>query len=402
MIGAAAPDSELRRVPLPAPAGANNEPMPSQNVPWPRAGPSEPRLCRYVGRLRVGLASGVLAQPAPLVPAATFAASRRLDNATLLGENAMRITERIDAITAIDPARAAPMAPVPRSVKIEVTGRCNFACAFCARSMRLRDQKDMDPDFFRRMLREMRDAGVEEIGLFYLGESFMVPWLPEAVSYAKRDCGYPYVFLTTNGSLSTPERVEACMAGGLDSLKFSYNYADAEQFADVTRVKASYFTRMKRNIVAAHGVRERGGYACGLYASYIEYDGEQGERMLRALDEIRPYVDEIYALPLYNQADLVRDEEEARGWSAVAGNRGRAAALRDPLPCWSVFTEGHITWDGKLSACCFDHDGRFHMGDLTVEGFEESWNSPRFQALRAAHLKRDVRGTVCENCVAYA
>jgi radical SAM protein with 4Fe4S-binding SPASM domain len=66
-----------------------------------------------------------------------------------------------------------------------------------------------------------------------------------------------------------------------------------------------------------------------------------------------------------------------------------------------VFTEGHITWDGKLSACCFDHDGRFHMGDLTAIPFMEAWNSVAFQHLREAHLNRDVRGTACETCVAY-
>src|SRR5690606_20621643 len=109
----------------------------------------------------------------------------------------MTITERIDAITYIEPTRAAARAPVPRSVKIELTARCNFACAFCARSMRLRDQKDMDRGLFERLLREMREAGVEEIGVFYLGESFMVPWLPDAIAFAKHDCGYPYVFLTT-------------------------------------------------------------------------------------------------------------------------------------------------------------------------------------------------------------
>jgi radical SAM protein with 4Fe4S-binding SPASM domain len=313
----------------------------------------------------------------------------------------MPITERIDAITAIEPARAVAHAPVPRSVKIELTARCNFNCAFCARGMRLRDQRDMDRGTFERLLREMRTAGVEEIGLFYLGESFMVPWLPEAIAFAKQECGYPYVFLTTNGSLATPERVEACMKAGLDSLKFSYNYADVEQFINVTRVKGGYFDKMKENIIGAHRVREAGGYGCGLYASYIEYDGDQRTRMHAALDEIRPYVDEVYALPLYNQADLVSSEETERGWSSVAGNRGRAAALRDPLPCWSIFTEGHVTWDGKLSACCFDHDGRFHMGDLMEESFLDAWNSTKFQALRRAHLARDVRGTVCESCTAY-
>jgi radical SAM protein with 4Fe4S-binding SPASM domain len=314
----------------------------------------------------------------------------------------MTITERIDAITHLDSLSAKPIAPIPRSVKIELTGRCNFACAFCAREMMLRDQKDMDKDLFKRLALEMRRAGVEELGLFYLGESFMVPWLPEAIAYAKDVCGYPYVFLTTNGSLATADRVRACMEAGLNSLKFSYNFADAMQFSDVAGVKPRYFEMIKQNIRSAREIRDAGGYDCGLYASYIEYDGEQGDRMQQALAEIRPYVDEIYALPLYNQADLVSGEEGVRGWSAVAGNRGRAAALRDPLPCWAVFTEGHVTWDGKLSACCFDHDGRFHMGDLTTEPFAQAWNSKVYQELRAAHLRRDVRGTVCEGCAAYS
>lgn len=313
---------------------------------------------------------------------------------------AATITARVDAITRIDPSYRDPAPPCPRSVKIELTGRCNYACSFCARSDKLREQKDMDQGLFHRLLLEMREAGVEEIGLFYLGESFLVPWLPEAIAYAK-GVGYPYIFLTTNGSLATPPRVQACMEAGLDSLKFSFNYADAEQFAEITRVKASYFDLMKRNIKAAHEIRARGGFKTGLYASYILYDGAQGERMREAIDEIRPFVDEVYALPLYNQASLVTAAEKERGWQVTAGNRGRAAALRDPLPCWAVFTEGHITWDGKLSACCFDHDGRFHMGDLTRDSFMDAWHSAPFKALRAAHLAKDVTGTVCERCVAY-
>jgi hypothetical protein len=213
--------------------------------------------------------------------------------------------------------------------------------------------------------------------------------------------GFPYVFLTTNGSLSTPERVDACMKAGLDSLKFSFNYADADQLKDIARVKGAFFDIIVENIQGAHAVRAKGGYKCGLYASYIEYDGDQGTRMLAAVESIRPYVDEVYALPLYNQAALMSEPEKARGWKPTQGNRGRIGALRDPLPCWAVFTEGHISWDGKLSACCFDHDGRFHMGDLTQENFMAAWNSVKFQSLRVAHLKKDVTGTVCENCVIY-
>lgn len=310
------------------------------------------------------------------------------------------ITSRIDAITDIPEPYRSPAPPCPRSVKIELTARCNFACTFCARSQRLRGQHDMDQALFERLLVEMREAGVEEIGLFYLGESFLVPWLPEAIGYA-HSIGYPYIFLTTNGSLTAPEVVEDCMAAGLDSLKFSLNYADKEQFRQITGVKARLFDTMIENIKAAYKIREAKGYATGLYASYILYDGEQGERMDEIVEHIRPFVDEVYALPLYNQADLVAEGARDQGWAVTAGNRGRIGALRDPIPCWALFTEGHITWDGMLSACCFDHDGRFHMGDLKEQPFMEAWASERFRALRDAHLAGAVTGTVCERCVAY-
>ena len=81
----------------------------------------------------------------------------------------------------------------------------------------------MDRGLFERLLLELRAASVEEIGMFYLGESFLCSWLDEAIAFAKKDCGFPYVFLTTNGSLATPERLDSCMRAGLDSLKFSYN-----------------------------------------------------------------------------------------------------------------------------------------------------------------------------------
>ncbi len=67
-----------------------------------------------------------------------------------------KITDRIDAITAIATERRSIAPPCPRSVKIELTARCNFACVFCARSMKLRDQADMDRSLFERLLLEMR------------------------------------------------------------------------------------------------------------------------------------------------------------------------------------------------------------------------------------------------------
>jgi MoaA/NifB/PqqE/SkfB family radical SAM enzyme len=311
------------------------------------------------------------------------------------------ITSRIDAITRIPEKYLAAKLPAPRSVKIELTSQCNYRCGFCAHRLRMKDRGEMDRAFYERIVGEMVDAGVEELGVFYIGESFMCDWLPDAIRFAK-DRGIEYVFLTTNGSLSTPEKIRACMQAGLDSLKFSMNNADEKQFVEIAAVKPKLWRDSIRNLQAAKKVRDEGGFKCGLYASSIQYDGDQQARMQKLVDEeIRPYVDEHYWLPLYSMGSLTTQREEELGYRPIAGNQGRVGALREPLPCWSAFTEGHITYDGKLSACCFDAGDKWVMADLTKVPFMEGWNSELFVQLRAAHLKKDVRGTICESCVAY-
>src|SRR5512132_1816499 len=183
------------------------------------------------------------------------------------------ITQRSDAVTGIPAAYRYEKLPAPRSVKIELTSNCNYRCGFCAHRLRMKQRDDMDPALYRRLVDEMLAAGVEELGLFFIGESFLCEWLPDAIRYAK-DKGMGYVFLTTNGSLATPEKVKECMEAGLDSLKFAMNYADSEQFVEIANVKPKYFRTAVENLIEARKVRDRGGFKCKLYASSIQYDGE--------------------------------------------------------------------------------------------------------------------------------
>ena len=313
-----------------------------------------------------------------------------------------QITKRIDAITGIPENYRKTVLPAPKSVKIELTSQCNFRCGFCAHHLRIKKRGDMDWELFMRLANEMRAAGVEELGVFYIGEPFSRPQiLVDAIRYAKRVVGFPYVFCTTNGSLAWPYRVAAAMEAGLDSLKFSLNNSTPEQLSEIAQVKGDIFYDIKNNLQTAWRLRKDLGYKTGLYASSIMYDGDQQQAMERLVQEIRPFVDQHYWLPLYSMGSLATKREEELGFRPIAGNQGRIENLRDPLPCWSAFTEGHMTYDGKLSACCFDAGDKWTMADLTRTSFMEGWNSEIFQTLRAVHLKKDVTGTICEDCVAY-
>lgn len=307
-----------------------------------------------------------------------------------------KITERIDNITGLYNGSNQVKPPCPKSVKIELTAKCDFRCSYCATGKRLRPQKEMDKAFYKKVVKELHESGVKELGMFYLGESFLCDWLPEAIEYAK-NVGIPYVFLTTNGRTATADKVKACMEAGLDSLKWSFNYIDAKQFREITRVNERYYKDIIQNIKDAYIVRLKGDYDCGLYASSIQYSGKQLEEMKTAVEEITAYVDEHYWLPMYCQAALVKEGNEDK--DLTVGNLGRMGNQRHALPCWMLFTETRITWDGHLAACGFDHNGKFNMGNLNEVGFMEAWHSEKFQKLRAAHLKKDVSETICLECI---
>ena len=310
------------------------------------------------------------------------------------------ITDKIDSITHIPPEYLRPDPPCPRSVKIELTGRCNYRCGFCALRVReVQPRGDMDFEFFKKITKDMHESGVEEIGLFYLGESLMTPHLTVRACQYLKDMGVPYVLRTTNGSLATESVVRRLMDAGLDSLKFSINASDPDQFSEVMGVKSKYFDQSLNNLKRAWEIRS--GHT-KLYASSIQYDGEQAERMRTLVwERIEPYVDQHYWLPLYSMGSVATERERELGYRPTAGNQGRIGGLVNPLPCWSLMTEGHVRSDGQVSLCCFDADGRFQVGDLTKDSWMDIWHNDDFQRVREAHLAKDLTGTVCEECVAY-
>jgi len=334
-----------------------------------------------------------------------------------LGRKLVDITHKIDAVTKIGDARISMggIQPPPKSVKIELTARCNLRCKFCAlRTRKTKSVPDMTLGFFKKITTDMRYAGVEEIGLFYLGESFMAPeLLAKACAWVKKELKFPWVFLTSNATNASPEHVAALMEAGLDSLKWSVNACNSEQYKEVCGGSEKQFSNACENIVAAKRVRDVHAYPTILSASSIQYDTNQRVDMDEFLDRnVRPFVDRHYWLPMYSMSMYRAKVQEDTGYVSTIGNMGRIdedtnLPNRSPLPCWPAFTEGHVRVNGGLSACCFGADARFDMGVLDGTNFMQQWNSEEFVALREAQIRTISEGpdalvkTPCRVCVAF-
>lgn len=303
------------------------------------------------------------------------------------------ITNRISRTFNIPTEYLSETPPSPKSVKIEVTSRCDFKCFFCEHTFRDDDHADIDQELLYRLLREMAEAGVEEVGLFWIGESMLVKALPKYVAYAK-SLGFSNVYLTTNGRLATPKRIDALLEAGLDSIKFSVSGSNKQNYINVTGVNA--FDKVLSNLKYLH--KKRGSSKKpGIFASsYLDIANPDEYKAIDKL--ISPYVDEHYPLRLYGNRQIANQEGVVQVVRMPDEQRRR---LQEMLPCWPLFTLPHINQDGQMSACFCDPDEKLFMADLKKVSFMEGWHSEKFRALRRAHLARDVASTPCENCIAY-
>lgn len=323
------------------------------------------------------------------------------------------ITRHIDKATLVNPSRVNPDGSVEagtiEGVKFELDNICNLNCVMCGRDASEPSQK-MEWKLFTRMTREMKEFGVQSLGPFFGNEPFLnIKRLVKAISYLKKELKVPRVFITTNGTACSKKNVELCLLAGLDSLKWSVNWANREQFGKITRRSPFLFDMLLRNIKDAYEAREQlyqqHNISCGLFASSIKFHDEQTALMKPFLEEhIFPYVDEWYCLPTFQMGgEETINRIRAEGFDKpIAGNVGRVGAERPVLPCWTVINSSHVRWNGDVIACCFPAPRKdMIMGNLHQKSFEEIINGAPYRALRMAHMRQDVTGTACANCLAY-
>ena len=284
--------------------------------------------------------------------------------------------------------------PVPKTVKIEVTNSCNLECFYCETPYNKMNKKSIDKDFLFKLLKELKALGVEKVGLFWLGEPLLNKELPEYIAFAK-EIGINYVFITTNGVLASPERIERMFQSGLDSIKFSINASNRIKFKEMCGRDA--FDQVIENVKATWQIRSSARKP-SIYASSI-FDPSNEKDFFDIHSLIAPYVDEHYPIQLYGNKKII---ECSDGYKIVKASRKDMRSLQLMLPCWPVFTLPHIGCDGRLSACYYDNNEKFYMGDLNQKSFMEVWHSEELVNLRKKHLLENVSGSVCEHCIAFA
>jgi hypothetical protein len=264
---------------------------------------------------------------------------------------------------------------LPEIVQIESTNICNAKCVFCPRDEMDRKQGVMDMALFEKVADECAALGIEHVRMHNYGEPFVDRSLVDKVRYAKQ-AGIPQVGMISNGSLITEEAARGMIEAGLDAINISVDASGKDVF-EKTRVGLKY-DKVIGNIERLVRLRAEAGKARPkLILSFVRQHDSEDEQAF--IEHWRRIADKIHVTDLHNWAGTLNQQSEVN------------------YPCYRPWLTFTALWDGRVSLCCADFDGRTILGDLRTQTIQEIWNSDAYRAVRRQHLESG-GPDICRSC----
>ena len=264
---------------------------------------------------------------------------------------------------------------MPEIVQIEATNICNAKCVFCPRDDMHRRQGIMSLELFKKIVDECAELGITHVRMHNYGEAFVDRKLVEKVRYAKQK-GIQEVGMISNGSLITEPVARGMIDAGLDAINISVDASGKEVF-EATRIGLKY-DKVIANIERLLRLRgESGKRRPKLILSFVRQNNSADEQAF--IEHWKSIADKIHVTDLHNWAGTLNTESDVN------------------FPCYRPWLTFTVLWDGRVSLCCADFDGREILGDLRTHTIKEIWNSPAYRKVRRAHL--DHGGpSICQSC----
>jgi len=286
----------------------------------------------------------------------------------------------------------------PFLLTIEPTNLCNLRCPLCVtgNGAMSRATGFMDFPTFKRIIDEAQETLIYLL-LYQQGEPFLHPEFVRFVEYAKQK----RIFVTTssNGHYFTPEMARQVVASGLDNLIVSIDGADQQNYAtyrvggDLAAVTAGI-----QHLIAEKERQKRRTPYIQIQFLVMRHNEHQIESMHQMAAKLK--VDNLLVKTV--QVETV---EEAEAWLPRQASLRRYDLEQPGLKlkhagrgvCSRPWTSTLINWDGTVSPCCFDKNGKHAQGSLQ-ESLTTVWHSERYDHFRTTMLRRRDSIDICRNC----
>lgn len=269
-------------------------------------------------------------------------------------------------------------------LQLENTSVCNARCHFCVYPTLERSRGFMAMDLYLKILREAET--IDKIGILTLtglGESLLDPHLEDRIRLAKAMIPRLQTQIFTNGTYLTPLRFEVLKDAGLNSLHVSLNATSAEQRRDIMQLDD--WEKVISNI--QYAMTHKGDM------EFLVKSVSNGDRFVQKDVEL---LSRLWGNPLLSDGGGYFVPVVEGNW---AGENRTVRDFKANEACGRALWQIYVTFDGKVTTCCFDPAGKQVFGDLKVQTLREVYSSDEYVKFRQAHFedRADEYG-ICKGC----
>jgi len=289
----------------------------------------------------------------------------------------------------------------PYIIDLELTNTCNFKCLFCPTGTGSIERKQglMSDEIFYKIINEIKEYNTA-IRFIRWGEPLIHPKLVEYIKYVKK-VSNSIVHINTNGSLLDDNIINEFINIPLDSIKFSFQGIDKKSYNEMrnidfyddllNKVKKLYIKRKEKDKPYIH------------VSTTITY--ETREQVESFKNELKNYTDLVtVGRTIMDHVDIDKIKLSENEKNTLIELKEKESVVKvHPEICPEVYHKLSINWDGTVTACCGDYNGKMILGNIQSQSLKEIWKSTKLDYYRKklADNKFD-DFELCKKCYDYS
>jgi radical SAM protein with 4Fe4S-binding SPASM domain len=259
----------------------------------------------------------------------------------------------------------------PSVLQLEPTNVCDLRCPLCAAGAGAMNRKQgmMGLDIFRDIIREIGDS-LSLLILWNWGEPFLNPNIFEMIAAAK-ERNVAAIASSNGQSLASPERADAVVASGLDTLAIAIDGATQESYA-AYRVGGSLQKALDSFRLVREAKERAGRHLPVLNARVVvtkrnEFELPEIERLARESGAER-LTFRACSIPSYAGKGLDSTYAATQAAYRMYNYDERGGRLAHPFVCRRPWKRLTVNWDGRMIPCEHDYSGTFSYGRFPQDG----------------------------------
>jgi radical SAM protein with 4Fe4S-binding SPASM domain len=253
-------------------------------------------------------------------------------------------------------------------------------------------------DFFEKIIKNLKNHLVY-LTFYFQGEPYLNKNFLKMVALAKKH--KIYTSTSTNAHYLNDENAKATVLSGLDRLIISIDGTTQETYRQY-RVGGSLNKVLEgtKNIIKwKEKLKSATPYVIFqfLVVRHNEHQIEDLKQIAQELkvDEVMLKTAQVYDYE--NGNDLIPLQEK---YSRYKKSDSGKYIIKNRMEnsCWKLWHSCVITWDGKVTPCCFDKDAQHILGDLKTDSFATIWHNDAYKKFRRQLTKGRKEIDICRNC----